>query len=155
MLTWLTDTTMCKLQVCHQYIHSKGWPLWALEPCWLKPTAQDLELKCRFLSDCQKLVGSACITFLRRLSRHCECWRRLPVLTSVSCSAWTCSRLATAMSGTTARATSPSCAAAERSESIPETTGTRVRVQTVVFEQSVLAKREKQEGILPRHQPHF
>lgn len=49
MLTRVTDTTMCKLQVCHQYIHSKGWLLWALEPCWLKPTAQDLELKCRFI----------------------------------------------------------------------------------------------------------
>lgn len=67
----------------------------------------------------------------------------------MSCSVWTRSRLATAMFGTTKHAASPSCVANKRSESIPGNTGTQVRVQTVVRKQSVLAKFEKQEEILP------
>lgn len=76
-------------------------------------------------------------------------------LTSGSCSGWTRSRLASATSGTTKHAASPSCGANRRSESIPGNTGTPGRVPPVVCKQNVLAKLEKQEEILPSSPIHL
>lgn len=140
---------MFKLQVCHQYIHSKSWLLWALSALLAETYCSGLGTEMSVYYQIFRSSSDLPASLSYEDFPDTKYWHHLLVLTWVSCSAWTCSRLATAMSGTTKHATSPSCAANKRSESIPEITGTQVRVQTVVFKQSVLAKLEKQEGILP------
>lgn len=85
-----------------------------------------------------------------------EYLHHLFVLTSVSCSVWTCSRLATAMPGITKHASTPSCVANKRSESIPEVQGHKEDFKQLfaskVFWQSL---KNKNFFPLPFNPPHF
>lgn len=154
ILTQVIDATMFKLQIYHQYVHSKNWLLWAnlkkkisallTETHYSGPRRTEMSVYEQIF---QKPVKAVCITFLWRPSRL---WLRVSAplvrLTSVSCSVWTCSRLATAMLGTTKHAAKPSCVANKRSESIPENTGTQEEFKQLflskVFWQSLRNKKK-------------
>lgn len=128
-------------------------------PCWLKPTPQGLEeLKCQPMNKseaCQICLHHSPMKIFQSPTRRVHYLYHLFILTSGSHLVWACSRLATAMPGTTKHASTPRCVANRRSESIPGSTGTQEFKQlsgSRVFWQNF---KNKKFFPLPLNPPHF
>lgn len=123
-------------------------------PCWLKPTTQNPEdLNCqsvnRFPRACQSRLHYCPRKTPQALTEYLHC---LFILPWGSCSVWTCSRLAPAMSGTTEYAADLSCVTSKRSEGVPENMGTQEGFKqlflSTVFWQSL---KNKKKFLPPAH----